>query len=105
MGESLRSGDLGQELRDKLTHSILSAVPVGENFQKYLPPAAREFAILQDAKFQDTGVGKLRVILDGQLELSDGQVNLMASQLNEAKFAQGTAPRQGPAALNSTPNR
>jgi hypothetical protein len=105
MGESLHSGDLGEELRDRLTRSILSALPLGENFPKYLPPAAREFAILQEAKFQDTGVGKLSVILDGQLDLSDQQVNLMASQLNEAKFARGTAPPQGPAALNSTPNR
>ena len=105
MGDSLRSGDLGQELRDKLTHSILSAVPLGENFQKYLPPAAREFAIVQNAKFQDTGVGKLSVILDGQLDLSDEQVNLMASQLNEARFAQGTTPPPGPAGGSSTPNR
>lgn len=105
MGESLRSGDLGEELRDKLTHSILSAVPLGENFQKYLPPAARQSATIQDAKFQDTGVGKLSVILEGQLDLSDEQVNLMASQLNEARFAQGTAPEQGAAARNSTPNR
>jgi len=105
MGESLRSGDLGEELRDKLTHSILSAVPLGENFQNYLPPAAREFAMVQNAKFQDTGVGRLSVILDGQLDLSDEQVNLMASQLNEARFAQGRAPQQGPAAGNLTPNR
>ena len=105
MGESLRSGDLGQELRDRLAHSILAAVPPGENFQKYLPPAAREFAMVQNAKFQDTGVGKLSVILDGQLDLSDEQVNLMASQLNEARFAQGKAPPQGPAAGNSAPDR
>jgi hypothetical protein len=105
MGESLRSGDLGEELRDKLTHSILSAVPLGENLQKYLPPAAREFAVVQNAKFQDTGVGKLSVILDGQLDLPDEQVNLMASQLNEARFAQGKAPPQGPAAGNSAPDR
>ena len=105
MGESLRSGDLGEELRDKLTHSILSLVPLGENFQKYLPPAARELAMVQDARFQETGVGKLSVILNVQLDLSDQQVKLMASQLNDARFAQGSAPQQGLTGRNSTPNR
>jgi hypothetical protein len=94
MGESLRSGDLGDELRDKLSQAILSAVQAGTNFQKCLPPAVRDFAVAQSARFQDAGVGRLGIAVDGQLEASDEQVNLMASQLNQAMLAQQTASQQ-----------
>lgn len=97
MGESLRSGDLGDELRDKLSQAILSAVQAGANFQKCLPPAVRDLAVAQSARFQDAGVGQLGVVVDGQLEASDEQVNEMASQLNQAMLAQQTAsqPEEG----------
>lgn len=97
MVESLRSGDLGDELREKVSQAILSAVQAGANFQKSLPPAVRDFAVAQGARFQDAGVGRLGVIVDGQLEASDEQVNLMASQLNQAMLAQGSAsqPEEG----------
>lgn len=105
MGESLRSGDLGEELRDKVRQPIFAALRAGVNLQKCLPAAAREFAVIQNAKFQDAGPGRLGVIVEGELALSDEQVNLMASQLNEATFAQGTASQPGPQVSNSTPNR
>lgn len=105
LGESLRSGDLGGELRDKVRQPILAALQTGVNVQKCLPPVARQFATIQSAKFQDAGPGRLGVLVEGELELSDQQVNLMASQLNEATFAQGTASQQGLEGSNSTPNR
>lgn len=104
MGESLRSGDLGEELRDKLSQAILSAIQAGANVQKYLPPAVRDFAVVQSVKFQDAGVGRLGVVLDGQLEISDEQVNLMASQLNQAMLAQRTAQEAPAAGHNATPD-
>lgn len=105
MGESLRSGDLGEEVRNKLRQPILAALQAGVDLHKCLPPAAREFAVIQSAKFQDSGPGKLGVLVEGELGLSDEQVNLMASQLNEATFAQGTASQDGRLGSNSTPSR
>jgi hypothetical protein len=91
MGESLRSGNLGEELRDKLSRAILSALQTGINFQNNLPSEVRHVAMVQNAKFQGIGVGKLGVVLDGQLVLSDEQVHHLANELNQAQFAQGTA--------------
>ena len=105
MGESLRNGDLGEELRDRLKRPVLAALETGLNFDKCLPPVARAVAAIESAKFQDAGPGRLDVLVEGKLELSDEQVNLMASQLNEATFAQGTASQGMPLENNSTPNR
>jgi hypothetical protein len=106
MGESLRSGDLGQELRDKLNQSILSLLKTGVNFQNSLPLAVRNIAVVQSAKFQDVGVGKMSIVLNGQLELSDEQVSHLASELNQAQFAQGTSLQESPAAgSKSIPDR
>jgi hypothetical protein len=93
MGESLRSGDLGDELREKVGQSILSAMQPGMDFKATLPPAVQNSAVAQSAKFQDAGAGELSVVIEGQLEASNDQVNLMASQLNQTLAAQGTATR------------
>jgi len=106
MGESLRSGDLGEELRDKLSRAILSALQTGIKFQNNLPSEVRDVAVVQNAKFQDIGVGKVGVVLYGQLVLSDEQDGHLANELNRAQFAQGTAPSEGPPAKSkSIPGR
>jgi hypothetical protein len=91
MAESLRSGDLGDDLRDKLNQAMTAAVLAGANFPNVLPPAVRDLAELQSAKFQDAGGGKLGIALEGRLEASDEQINAMATQLNQAAMANGTA--------------
>lgn len=91
MEQSLRSGDLGGELRDRLSQSMLAIMRAGINFEKVLPPAVRDLAAVQSAKFEDGGIGRMDVVFDGQMQMSDAQANAMASQLNQALFAQGTA--------------
>jgi hypothetical protein len=49
--------------------------------------------VVQSAKFQDASAGRLTFVLDGQMEVSNDQVNLMASQLNQSIAVQGTASR------------
>lgn len=95
MEQSLRSGDLGDELRDRLSQSMLAVMRAGINFEKVLPPAVRDLAAVQNAKFEDGGIGRMDVVFDGQMQISDAQANAMASQLNQAVFAQG-APAQDP---------
>ena len=93
MGESLRSGDLGDELREKLSDLILPVVRAGLNVEKSLPPAVRASAAVQSARFQDAGVGRFAIVFDGKLEVSDEQLSLMVSQLNQAAFAQDSAAK------------
>jgi len=95
MEQSLRSGDLGDQLREKLSQSLLAVMRAGLNFEKVLPAAVRDLAVVQSAKFEDRGIARLDVVFDGQMQISDAQANAMATQLNQALFAQG-APSQEP---------
>jgi hypothetical protein len=93
MGDSLRSGDLGDDLREAVIQSILPAIRAGVDFKTTLPSAVQHFAVVQSAKFQDASAGRLTFVVDGQMEVSNDQVNLLASQLNQSVAAQGTASR------------
>lgn len=90
LGEALRSGDLGDSLRDKVTQSVLSVVKAAADFKAALPPAVQGSAILQSMRFQDSGVGRMNSVLTGQVQISNEQANQLASQLNQTLSAQGT---------------
>lgn len=49
--------------------------------------------MIQSAKFQDAGISSLSVVLEGQVEISNQQADLLASELNQALSAPGTPPR------------
>jgi len=85
----LRSGDLGDTLRQQITASVLSALRKGTDFKATLPPVAQESATLQKAQFQDAGAGQLTLVLDGQLQFSDEQTQQFAAQLKHPLSAQG----------------
>jgi hypothetical protein len=93
MGDSLKSGNLGDDLRDEVSQSILAALQATADFKSNLPPAVQASAVVQSARFQDATAGRLILVLDGQMEVSNEQVNLMASQLNQSLAAQRTAAR------------
>ncbi len=93
LGDQLRSGSLGEDLQDKAAQSVLSAARAGTDFKVALPPAVRNSATLQTAKFREVGVGGLSVMLTGQVEISNEQADQLASQLNQTLSAQ-RAPAQ-----------
>lgn len=92
MADGLRSGDLGDDLRDKVAKALLLSVQSGGIFKTSLPPALQSTANLQGAKFQDGGAGILRMVLTGQVQLSNEQATLLANQLNQALSAQAAQP-------------
>jgi hypothetical protein len=81
VGELLRSGPLGDALRDKITDALLSAVRQGGDFKVTLPPSAQGFATLHHAQFQGTGAGKLLIVLDGEIRVSDDKATSLTSEL------------------------
>ena len=99
MGDALRSGDLGAELREKIAQTILPMLQPAANLNRALPPAVRNSATLQDARFETAGTGDLGFRLEGQVQISDEQANLLASQLNQTLSAHETEP-QPPALLS-----
>ena len=51
MAESLRSGDLGDELRDKLSQVMVPPLQEVMDFEKSLPAGVRDSAVVQSANF------------------------------------------------------
>jgi hypothetical protein len=93
VSELLRSGSLGDALRDKIADSILSALRQGGDFDASLPPAALGGATLLHARFEGTGAGKLVAILDGAIRVSGEKATLLTSELKEQITSQQIMPR------------
>jgi hypothetical protein len=83
LGELLRSGTVGETIREKIRSSILSAMQKGTNLSATLPPAAQGYATIESAEFKDEGSGRLLVVLDGQVRITKEQVQVLSKQVKE----------------------
>lgn len=90
MANDLRSGDLGDAVRDKVSACVLQVLQAGADFKSTLPGALRNAAKLQTARFEDPSGSGLKMFLQGQVRLSSEQLNVLASQLNQTFSQQGT---------------
>lgn len=90
VGELLRSGSLGEALRDTIAGSLLSAVRQAGDFKATLPAAAQGYATLHYAQFQGTGSGKLLVALDGEIRVPNEKATLLTSELKGRSSSQET---------------
>jgi hypothetical protein len=88
MADSLRNGDLGSGLRDKVAQAFLSAMGTAINFKSTLP-AALQGSKLETAQFGDDGAGDLTLMLQGDAQLSEEQVKSLTTQLNQTLAAEG----------------
>lgn len=97
VGDLLRSGSLGGTLRDEIAESVLSVVRQGGDFKVMMPPAAQGNATLQHAQFEGTGLGKLMVVLIGEIRVSNEKVTALTSELqgrsSPPQTMQETVPR------------
>jgi hypothetical protein len=91
VGDLLRSGSVGEAMRDRIAESILAALSQGGDFKMALPPASRSYASLRSAQFQGAGSGKLMLALKGEIRVSNEQLPALTSELEEA--SQGQAPQ------------
>lgn len=83
LGELLRSGTLGEMLREKIRESILHALQKGTDLSATLPPAVRGYAKIKDARFRDAGSGRLLVLLDGEIQITNEQIQALSKQVKE----------------------
>jgi hypothetical protein len=90
--DMLLTGQLGVTLRERIAASFLFIMQRGANFKTAMPPAAQERANIRKAQFQDAGAGRLTLVLDGELQLSDEQAKQFTDQLKERLSAQKTSP-------------
>jgi hypothetical protein len=81
IGELLRSGSLGDAVRDAVAQSVLSAVRQGGDFKVNLPAAAQGYAALRHAQFVGTGAGRVIAVLDGEIRVSNEKATALTSEL------------------------
>ena len=81
LGELLRSGPLGDSLREKIASAIESAVRKSANLQAVLPPEMAGAATIQSARFADGGAGKLWLTLTGEVRLGPEQLRDVVRKL------------------------
>jgi hypothetical protein len=48
-----------------------------------LPPAVQSYATIQNAQFKNAGSGRLMVILDGEVQITNEQVQALSKQVKE----------------------
>jgi hypothetical protein len=88
VGEQLRSGSLGDLLREQITQSLLTVVQGATDFKTLLTPSAQGNAALRRVQFQGTGSGKLLAVLDGEIRVSNDKVASLTSELQSRSSSQ-----------------
>jgi hypothetical protein len=81
LGEVLRSGSLGDSIRQKIAASIESAIERAVNPKSTLPAQIQSAATLQTVQFEDGGAGRLHVLVAGEVHISPEQFHATAKQL------------------------
>lgn len=84
IGDLLRSGSLGQTIRDKTAEVFVSIMRQSTDFKNALPSGVRNYAILRHAEFQGTGSGRLIVRLSGEINVSSDRLSAVTSELQRA---------------------
>jgi hypothetical protein len=83
LGELLRSGPLGDMLKQEISDAILSAMQKGSDLSATLPPAVQPYATIASAEFRDAGAHRLLVTLDGEVRIPACQMQILAGLIRE----------------------
>jgi hypothetical protein len=81
LGEVLRSGSLGDSLRQKIAASIQSAIQKSADLKSALPASIESAVAIQTVRFGDGGAGRLWLGIDGAVHLSAEQFQTLAKEL------------------------
>ena len=81
LGELLRSGPLGDSIREKIAASIQSAIQKSANLKSTLPSQIGSTAAIQTVQFADGGSGRLWLLVAGEVRLSAEQLRDVAKEL------------------------
>jgi hypothetical protein len=83
LGELLRSGTVGDMLREKIRKAVLSALQKGTDLSATLLAAVQGYAKIKDARFKDAGSGRLLVVLDGEVQITNAQIEELSKQVKD----------------------
>lgn len=79
LGELLRSGSLGDSIREKIAGSIESAIRKSANLKSTLPAAIENAATIRTVQFADGGAGRLWLAITGEVRLPAEQFRRLAN--------------------------
>lgn len=80
LGELLRSGSVGDAIKDKIAASIESAVRKSLDLKSMLPPAVENVATIQAVRFDSSPEGRLWITAGGEVHLTAAQFQSLAKQ-------------------------
>ena len=72
-GDLLRSGSLGDAVREKIRARLLSALQKSTDLKAALPAAVQEVAAIRAAEFRDGGEGRLILAVESEIRMSEAQ--------------------------------
>jgi len=81
LGEVLRSGSMGDSLRQKIAGSIENAIRKSANLQNAVPAQVESVASLEAVRFADGGGGRLWLELAGVARLTPEQFRVLAREM------------------------
>ncbi len=99
VGDLLRSGALGESVRDTIAESVLSVVQKTSHYKTMLPTAAQGLIKLQGAHFQEMEAGDAVIVLDGSMQVpSDKVAAQIEAELTGVKSGATAGPSSPPQA-------
>jgi hypothetical protein len=81
LGDLLRSGQLGDALREKIRETIASALQKSLNPRAVLPPALQDIVSVRSAQFRDAGQGTLALHVAGEVRIPADQAAALMEKL------------------------
>jgi hypothetical protein len=80
LGEVLRSGDVGDSIREEISDSIESAIQKVTDLKAALPAAIEDAAVIKSVQFADGGAGRLWLKLTAEVRLPAEQLRRAVGQ-------------------------
>lgn len=84
VGDLLRSGSLGDAVREKIRDAVLSALQKSTDLQAALPGAVQEIAAIRGAEFRDGGEGRLVLSVESEIRMSEEQARTLLERWKPA---------------------
>jgi hypothetical protein len=85
--DALVSGSLSERLSSRISDAVLSAMSQGADFKSSIPPEARPYVALKQARFQGTGSGRLLALMVGEILVPNENLAAVAGALQQQSTA------------------